>query len=280
MMCIEQTMMCYKYRKRSFTEDLLVIWVHKRVIHIISTISNLLPLVNSGSFIASLAQTCDYCGQSLGHVGMDFRGLLPPIFEKRVISLFEHNCNTSILQFQSALTNHDWFVTVELLSTMGVDNKQKEDGDTENDANHAPQILLQYPPLAVLTNGFIKAFNELREFVTYSTMNDCKTILINAIKSTVDCIRKFSVSSHHYHSTATNNLQRNSLNLRRRRSSNKRKKKKKQQKQNKKVNANSPDSVKDERRRSMANVPTALESDMQTIEDDTDMKEEKIVCCC
>merc|ERR1712113_1194886 len=79
---------------------------------------------------------------------------------------------------------------------MGMDNidKNKQNDNIIN----VPQILLQYPPLAVLTNGFIKSFNELREFVTYSVMLQCKEILINSIQSTVNCIRKFSVTSHYY----------------------------------------------------------------------------------
>merc|ERR1712129_346577 len=84
-----------------------------------------------------------------------------------------------------------------------------------------PQILLQYPPLAVLTNAFIKAFNELREFVTYSVMMRCKKILIDAVQATVHSIRKFNVSSHHYHTSSSRRL----MSLRRR-SSQKRKVKK------------------------------------------------------
>ena len=52
-----------KKNQRSLTEDLLVVWCHKRVIEIISTIDNLLPFVQNGSFINSIAQSCDYCGQ-------------------------------------------------------------------------------------------------------------------------------------------------------------------------------------------------------------------------
>ena len=248
--------------------NLLIIWIHKRVINIISTIENLLPFVNSGSFIASLAQTCDYCGQSLGQVGMDFRGLLPQIFEKKIINLYETNCNTAILQFKSALTSHDWFVTTEILSTMNIANNNNND-----DNNGPPQILLQYPPLAVLTNGYIKSFNELREFVTYSVMNDCKTILINSIQATVNSIRKFSVSSHHhhYHHNLINNPLSSKLKRKKKRLSNK---KQINQNKNKNKNKNQPNSVNDERRRSMANISTPLENDIVN-NDDGDNKQEE-----
>ena len=174
--------------------------------------NRLLGFVETGSFLNSIAQTCDYCGQSLSHVGIDFRGLLPSIFEKRIISLFKQNCNLAIMQFESALTSQDWFVTVDILSKLGVkteDNNSTNDNnnndvDTKNEKKNnniapiAPQIILQYPPLAILTNGIIKAFNELREFVTYSTMIDCKKLLIWTIESSAESIRKYSVSSYHY----------------------------------------------------------------------------------
>ena len=266
--------------ERSLTEDLLVIWVHQRVIHIISTIEKLLPFVSSGSFLNSLAQTCDYCGQSLGHVSMDFRGLLPPIFEKRIISLFQHNMNTAILQFQSALTSHDWFVTVELLSSMGVKTEENSPTNTGNEHDghsslrhnpntgeiEVPQILLQYPPLAVLTNGFIKAFNELREFVTYSVMTECRDILVHSIQSTVNSIRKFSVTSH-LRPTLSNRRS----SVRRRRSAMKRKMKS--------VKKQKPESVKSERKRSMAQVPSAMDLDIEDADkgDDGEAVEEDVM---
>merc|ERR1719356_1961148 len=121
--------------------------------------------------------------------------------------------------------------------------------DTGNDTNmnvneqtgelNVPQVLLQYPPLAVLTNAFIKAFNELREFVTYSVMMRCKKILIDSIQATVHSIRKFNVSSHHYHTSHS----RRSMSLRRRSS----KKRMKRKLKKKEIDANKPESVKDER---------------------------------
>lgn len=179
--------------------------------------------------------------------------------------------NTAILQFQSALTSHDWFVTVELLSSMGVKTEENsptntgdgKDGNKEILDGHSslrhnpntgeievPQILLQYPPLAVLTNGFIKAFNELREFVTYSVMTECRDILVHSIQSTVNSIRKFSVTSH-LRPTLSNRRS----SVRRRRSTMKRKMKS--------VKKQKPESVKDERKRSMAQVPSAMDLDIE-----------------
>jgi len=251
----------------SSVHDLLVLWVHRRVIDLIGTVQALLPFVSAGAFLSSLAQTCDHCGQSLGHVGMDFRGLLPAIFEKRIVSLFDTQCNSAILQFESALTSHDWFVTVELLSTMGVKATDKntdaivvdDSSSSNNTPGSVPQILLQYPPLAVLTNGFIHAFNELREFVTYSVMDDCKKIVVHGVQATVNTIRKFSVSSQHYHHRGSHSTRTAAM----RRSRRRRRRQFGVSTANTQSLRNKPQSVKDERRRSMANVATNIESDIQ-----------------
>lgn len=50
-----------------------------------------LPKVTEGGSLASVLEHCMYCGMSLGRVGLDFRGLLSPIFEACVRSTFANN---------------------------------------------------------------------------------------------------------------------------------------------------------------------------------------------
>ena len=47
-----------------------------------------LPRIREGGSLSSVLEHCMYCGMSLGRVGLDFRGLLPPIFEACVLNLF------------------------------------------------------------------------------------------------------------------------------------------------------------------------------------------------
>ena len=56
-----------------------------------------LPRVREGGSLASVLEHCMYCGMSLGRVGLDFRGLLPPVFEACVLDLFA----TSVQVLQS-----------------------------------------------------------------------------------------------------------------------------------------------------------------------------------
>lgn len=50
-----------------------------------------LPRVMEGGSLASVLEHCMYCGMSLGRVGLDFRGLLCPIFEACVRNTFAAN---------------------------------------------------------------------------------------------------------------------------------------------------------------------------------------------
>ena len=47
-----------------------------------------LPRITEGGSLASVLEHCMYCGMSLGRVGLDFRGLLVPLFEREVLRLF------------------------------------------------------------------------------------------------------------------------------------------------------------------------------------------------
>ncbi|KAL3635962.1 hypothetical protein CASFOL_020509 [Castilleja foliolosa] len=63
------------------------------------------------SFATILAVGCSskwYCAMGLGWVGLDFRGLLPPLFEEAVLNLFSKNTSTAVENFQLVLDSHRW----------------------------------------------------------------------------------------------------------------------------------------------------------------------------
>ena len=47
-----------------------------------------------------------YCGMSLGRVGLDFRGLLVPLFEREVLRLFSSSVKVRCRDFLGAKTQH------------------------------------------------------------------------------------------------------------------------------------------------------------------------------
>jgi len=53
-----------------------------------ATQSDLCNVAFSACSLASVLEHCMYCGMSLARVGLDFRGLLPPIFEAAIANVF------------------------------------------------------------------------------------------------------------------------------------------------------------------------------------------------
>lgn len=63
-------------------------YVHTCRMFYLETLRRQLPRITEGGSLASVLEHCMYCGMSLGRVGLDFRGLLVPVFEQEVLRLF------------------------------------------------------------------------------------------------------------------------------------------------------------------------------------------------
>ena len=63
----------------------------------LETLKRQLPRVAEGGSLASVLEHCMYCGMSLGRVGLDFRGLLVPVFEQEVLRLFSTSVKVAAL---------------------------------------------------------------------------------------------------------------------------------------------------------------------------------------
>ena len=67
---------------------ILHVWAQRRVAAYLEAVHLHLPRIGEGASLASVLDHTMYCGMSLGRVGMDFRPLLAPLFEARVLELF------------------------------------------------------------------------------------------------------------------------------------------------------------------------------------------------
>ena len=63
-------------------------WAEHRVCLYLEALRRHLPRITEGGSLASVLEHCMYCGMSLARVGLDIRGLLPPIFEACVLNMF------------------------------------------------------------------------------------------------------------------------------------------------------------------------------------------------
>eukprot|EP00798_Chlamydomonas_sp_ICE-L_P001568 gene1568-32954_t len=67
-----------------------------------------LPHITEGGNLASVLEHCMYCGSSLSRVGLDFQGLLHPLFEECALHLFAQHLSNAVDVFNTKLESHKW----------------------------------------------------------------------------------------------------------------------------------------------------------------------------
>ncbi|CAA3013007.1 conserved oligomeric Golgi complex subunit 8 [Olea europaea subsp. europaea] len=125
----------------------------------------MLPKISEGGSLSNILDQCMYCALGLGWVGLDFRSLLPPLFEEAVLNLFSKNMSTDVENFQLVLDSHRWVP----LPAIGFPANSL--GEENQDDVTPPPSLMEHPPLAVFINGVSAAVNELRPCAPLSLKN-------------------------------------------------------------------------------------------------------------
>lgn len=140
------------------------------MIHLLNTINTLLntelPKITDTSALASLLTQLQYCGMSLGRVGIDFRHLYVHVFENTVRPLILKTVDKATEELVTIITTNKappntWMLT----NRYTIYQHQQHTTENEHGNNHPhqpPMLLVDYPPLAVFTNAILSAFNALR----------------------------------------------------------------------------------------------------------------------
>jgi len=139
-------------------------WLTEKISEFIEKLTMYLPGVNEGALVGNILEQSMYYATSLARVGLDFRGLLGPIFEQAVFSLFSTSLQNTTLRFTQNLKAQKWTAPPKAIAAAMMTG-------FENEANSKlapPMVLMDYPPLAVLVNGILTAFNELRSCALHS----------------------------------------------------------------------------------------------------------------
>ncbi|XBI79301.1 hypothetical protein VPH35_088812 [Triticum aestivum] len=127
-----------------------------------------------------------YCAMGLGLVGLDFRCLLPPIFENAVLNLFSKNMSTAVENFQVVLDSHRW---VPMPSIGFVTNGAVD--DTSDDVT-PPSVLMEHPPLAVFVNGVSAAMNELKPCAPLSLKHVLAQEVVKGLQAVSDSLVRYN----------------------------------------------------------------------------------------
>jgi len=132
-------------------------WAHQHVQEIRETIERVVGGIHETSYIGNLLDQTMYCGLSLSRVGVDLRGLVQPVFDKRIIALFRKEMEDGHAAFKNALAQTKWYFPKEEIKRLGIPEK----GSVGS--------IIQFPPLATLCNTIISGCNSLRHCAPLTT---------------------------------------------------------------------------------------------------------------
>ncbi|KAJ1302686.1 hypothetical protein OPQ81_003002 [Rhizoctonia solani] len=141
--------------------------VAHHVIELLRSVLNFtLPHISDPSALNALLSQLSYCGSAFARIGLDFRPMLPMIFEQAVIAGATKTLEQGASAFSQRLQQMQksqklpalWLVTPEQAI-----NPPMAPRVEPGIVNHLPPLLLlSYPPIANLANAHITALNQLR----------------------------------------------------------------------------------------------------------------------
>lgn len=167
---------------------LLFSWATHQITSHLKMLKVMLPKIAEGGSLSNILDQCMYCAMGLGWVGLDFRGLLPPLFEEAVLNLFSKNMGTAVENFQLVLDSHRW------VPLPAVGFSANSFGDENQEDVTPPPDLMDYPPLAVFVNGVSAAMNELRPCAPIRLKHIIAQELIKGLRAVSDSLLRYNTT--------------------------------------------------------------------------------------
>lgn len=174
--------------EENYDGGLLFSWAMHQITAHLKTLKIMLPKITEGGSLSNILDQCMYCAMGLCWVGLDFRGLLPSLFEEAVLNLFSKNMSTAVENFQLVLDSHRWVPLPAVgFPTSSVSEENQEDVTP-------PSYLMEHPPLAVFVNGVSAAMNELRPCAPLSLKFVLAQELIKGLKAVSDSLLRYNAT--------------------------------------------------------------------------------------
>lgn len=132
-----------------------------------TALSTYLPMIEDTSALTSLLTQLQYCGMSLGRIGLDFRHIFVHSFEEAVQPMILRWIDAStedlvkliVKSTQEASAPSTW-MSSKIVSQNN--SNSSSENEVRRHAFQPPMLLVGYPSLAIFTNGILSAFNALR----------------------------------------------------------------------------------------------------------------------
>ncbi|KAI3715367.1 hypothetical protein L6452_22348 [Arctium lappa] len=174
--------------EENYDGGLLFSWAMHQIAAHLKTLKIMLPKITEGGSLSNILDQCMYCAMGLGWVGLDFRGLLPPLFEEAVLNLFSKNMSTAVENFQLVLDSHRWVP----LPAVGFSSNSY--GEESQEDITPPPSLMEHPPLAVFINGVSAALNELRPCAPISLKHILAQELVKGLRTVSDSLLRYNTT--------------------------------------------------------------------------------------
>lgn len=167
---------------------LLFSWATHQISSHLKTLKFMLPKIIEGGSLSNILEQCMYCAMGLGWVGLDFRGLLPPLFEEAVLNLFSKNMATAVENFEVVLDLHRW------VPLPAVGFSANSFGEESHEDVTPSASLMEHPPLAVFINGVSSAMNELRPCAPIRLKHLLVQELVKGLQAVSDSLLRYSTT--------------------------------------------------------------------------------------
>ncbi|XP_050424449.1 conserved oligomeric Golgi complex subunit 8 [Adelges cooleyi] len=135
-------------------------WANQKICQFIETLKNDLPLCAPSSLETIFTQ-CMYFGQSMGHIGADFRGLISPVF-----------VDVTVKRFKELLKNSEKTWQTDLQTFLQSSIRHVRMNQTHDDVDDIPSPVFEYYPLAKFCNSVMSALNDLGEYAPYAAADE------------------------------------------------------------------------------------------------------------
>uniref|UniRef100_A0A803MDB3 Conserved oligomeric Golgi complex subunit 8 n=1 Tax=Chenopodium quinoa TaxID=63459 RepID=A0A803MDB3_CHEQI len=172
--------------EENYDGGLLFSWAMHQITSHLKTLKVMLPKITEGGSLSNILDQCMHWAMGLGWVGLDYRGLLPSLFEEAVLNLFSKNVATAVENFQLVLDSHRW-VPLPAVGYSGSTASEESQEDVT-----PPSYLMEHPPLAVFINGVSAAMNELRPCAPVSLKHILAQELVKGLKAVHNSLLRYN----------------------------------------------------------------------------------------
>lgn len=148
---------------------------------LLDVLSENLSKVEDTTYLPSILTQLTHCSVSFSRLGLDFRALLPPLFEEAVRTIFTTSLEDATDKFVRTLSDaqkyskqpSQWLVTPAAASSPPEDIPSPS---TEL-ARIPPQVISSYPPVATYLNAILNDLNGLRLLAPLSLESELAMVL-------------------------------------------------------------------------------------------------------